>query len=75
MTKYTVEFILGTHQASLEAVRSSIQGLGEDLKVFQLPADGNDKGHNLKIHILTEDPTVIFDTCAGFGRIRTVKIT
>ena len=47
---------------------------GEGLEISQLPKNGADKGENFKINLYTEDPTIIFDTCAQFGRIKSVKI-
>ncbi len=72
MRKYYLEFILNTQTISLETMRNSIVEFGEDLEIFQ--QDSNVKGIDFKIHIYTEDPTIIFDTCAQFGKIKSVKI-
>jgi len=32
------------------------------------------RGKDFKIRISTEDPTIIFDTCSQFGRLKSVKI-
>ncbi len=73
MQKYHIEFILYVHDASEEAVERAISGLGEALEISDC-RDGLDKGRNFKISIQSEDPTLIFDTCAQFGRIKSVKI-
>lgn len=73
MQKYNLEFILNIQNASEETIRESISELGEALEISDC-RDNPDKGRNFKINIQTEDPTVIFDTCAQFGRIRSVKI-
>jgi len=36
--------------------------------------DSSQKGNNFKVNISTEDPTIIFDLCSQFGRIRSVKV-
>ena len=74
MLKYSLEFILNMQAASSETLRDSIVGFGEDLEIYQLPQDNDDKDRNFRIHIYTEDPTVIFDTCAQFGRLKSIRI-
>ncbi|MFH1269806.1 MAG: hypothetical protein ABIH75_01930 [Candidatus Omnitrophota bacterium] len=74
MSRYCLEFILNIENASMSTLRDSIIELGEDLEISQLPQDNGDKGRDFKICIHTEDPTIIFDTCAQFGRLRSVKI-
>jgi len=73
MQKYNLEFILHVQDASEETIRENISELGESLEISDCQ-DNPDKGNNFKINIQTEDPTVIFDTCAQFGRIKSVKI-
>jgi len=74
MHKYRLEFILSIQDASPQIIRNAIVGFGEGLEISPLPQDNGGKTRDLKIHILTEDPTVIFDTCAQFGRIKSVKV-
>lgn len=74
MHKYHLEFILSVHDASSDEVKNSIIEFGEGLKVMPLESDGVSKYTDLSIAIDAEDPTVIFDTCAQFGRIKSVKI-
>lgn len=59
---------------SAEIINNSLIEFGEDLEIVQLPENDADKGKNFKIKIYTEEPTIIFDTCAQFGRIKSVKI-
>lgn len=73
MSKYFLEFILSIENTSPETIKNSIREFGDNLEI----TDCNDelvKGKNFKVHIHTEDPTIIFDTCAQFGRIKSVKI-
>ena len=39
-----------------------------------LPRGENEKAESFKVNIRTQDPTVIFDTCAQIGKIKLVKI-
>ena len=59
---------------SSETLRNHIVEFGEDLEIFELPQDNSVKSRDFKIRIYTEDPTIIFDTCAQFGRLKSIKI-
>ncbi len=74
MSRYCLEFILNMPTVSLETLRDSIVEFGEDLEISQLPEDNDDKARDFRIRIYTEDPTIIFDTCAQFGRLKSIKI-
>ena len=58
----------------METVKSSIMELGQDIDICELHPKENPQGKDLKINMRTDDPTIIFDTCAEFGRIKSVKI-
>ena len=73
MPKYSLEFILCVRDISIETLKNSIIEFGDGLQIAQCP-DDNAKGKNLKIHINADDPTIIFDTCGQFGRIKSAKI-
>jgi dihydroxyacetone kinase-like predicted kinase len=73
MHKYLLEFIITTYNISEEAIKNSLTEFGESLEIHNCqPSQG--KGRDFKIHINTEDPTVIFDICSQFGRIKSIKI-
>ena len=74
MQKYHLEFFLNVQNPSIDIIEDSLLEFGEGLKVQQLPPNDVGKTCNLKIHIFTEDPTIVFDTCAQFGRIKSVKV-
>jgi len=74
MRKYCLEFILNMQTVSMETLKNSIVEFGEDLEILQLQQDDDVKGRDFKIRIYTEDPTIIFDTCAQFGRLKSIKI-
>lgn len=75
MHKYCLEFILNIqNNTTLSTLKNSIIEFGENLEIYQIQQDNIDQGRDFKICIHTEDPTIIFDTCAQFGRIKSVKI-
>jgi len=74
MPKYCLEFILNMQGVSLETLRDSLVEFGEDLEIFPLSQDNEVKARDFRIRIYTEDPTLIFDTCAQFGRLKSIKI-
>ncbi|MFH0913038.1 MAG: hypothetical protein V1884_01980 [Candidatus Omnitrophota bacterium] len=75
MYKYYLEFILNTLQdVSPEILKSSFVEFGDNLEISEEPEDSDMKGRDFKIRISTDEPTIIFDTCAQLGRIRSIKI-
>ncbi len=73
LPKFRLDFTLHTYNTSLEAVKRTLGEFGEKLDIFEVQ-DSSQKGKNFKININTEDPTIIFDVCSQFGRIRSVKV-
>ena len=70
-----MEFILSTPaDESLQTLKNSLVEWSETLEIAEIQDNSNLEGKNFKIHICTQDPTIIFDTCARFGRIKSVKI-
>lgn len=73
MQNFHLEFILHTQDASAKTINNSLSEFGESLEVSAC-TDDTGKGNNFKININTEEPTVIFDICSQFGRIKNVKV-
>jgi dihydroxyacetone kinase-like predicted kinase len=73
LQKYRLEFILHTYNASLESIKNALVEFGDSLEV-SLSLKGAEKGDDFSISLSTEDPTLVFDICSQFGRIRSVKI-
>lgn len=71
--KYLLEFVLHARNVSLEAVKNSFAEFGENLEIASQKEE-MDNGSNFKISIQTHDPTIIFDICSGFGRIKEIKV-
>ena len=67
MHRYYLEFTLIAKSIPIDNLRNSIIEFGRDLEISQGEGEFN-------IRIDTEDPTIIFDTCAQFGRIKSVKV-
>jgi dihydroxyacetone kinase-like predicted kinase len=74
MLRYQVEFILSGHYDSVEIVRETIQGLGTSLEIIPCEREPLAKGVEVKIRVVTDDPTLIFDTCAQFGRMKSIRV-
>ena len=74
MHSYHLEFILNTQGISIDALKNSMIEFGENLKIMSLPQASSGKSNDFMIHIRTQDPTIIFDTCAQFGRLIQVKV-
>jgi len=71
--KYSLEFILHTQKLSCRTIKTSLSEFGEVLAISNCK-DSDTDTTDFKININTEDPTVIFDICAEFGRIMSVKV-
>ncbi|MFA6357770.1 MAG: hypothetical protein WCY09_03780 [Candidatus Omnitrophota bacterium] len=72
ITKYDLEFILHAKDSSPKIIKSSLEEFGNNLAVSLL--EDNQESCNYKINMITEDPTLVFDLCSQFGRIRSVKV-
>ena len=73
MQRYHLEFIFTAYNTSTDAIKNSLTEFGEGLEVIDCQ-DSTTLAKNFKIKINAEEPTVIFDVCAQFGRIKSVKI-
>ena len=73
LQKYRLEFVLHTYNTSIEAVKNSLVEFANSLEIFD-SSEGTEKGNNFQITLKTEDPTLVFDICSQFGRIRSVKV-
>jgi dihydroxyacetone kinase-like predicted kinase len=71
--RYIVEFTLHLGDASLDTLRNFLAELGSNL-VIEEDREPGEQGKVLKIKIDTDDPHMVFDTSAQFGRIKQVKI-
>ncbi len=68
MDRYNIEFILDAKRISTEEIKNYLVEFTDKIEI-SLFAEGE-----FKIVLEAEDPRIIFDTCAQFGRIKSVKI-
>lgn len=75
MPDYSLEFILhtGDHE-SCSTVKNYLVEWAKDLEITETKPEPCAQGKVFKIRLSACDPTIIFDTCAQFGRIKSVKI-
>ena len=71
--KYRLEFILNTYSAQAEAIKNALLEFTDSLEV-NLTEPGTDSINSFKINIVAEEPTVIFDICSQFGKIKSIKV-
>ena len=70
--RYSLEFILYSHNTSSEIINNSFADFSENIEVAPCPEEP--QGSNYKVSLKTEDPTLVFDVCTQLGRIKSVKI-
>jgi len=70
--KYALEFILHAKDCTPKTIQSALAEFGHDLVVSQALAENENCNYN--VSMITEDPTLVFDICSQFGRIRSVKV-
>jgi hypothetical protein len=71
---YHLDFVLNTSHATDKSLHASLIEYGEGLEIVSVFLDDAHKGKNFKIQIRTQDPTIIFDICSQFGKLKLVKI-
>ncbi len=73
MRKYALEFILSAQNISAETIKNAVTEFAEDLDIAELAQSSKD-GQDFKIRMRVDDPTIIFDICGQFGRIKSAKV-
>jgi dihydroxyacetone kinase-like predicted kinase len=71
--KYCLDFILRAYGSTPQTIKNALSEFGEHLEITE-DAEGQGEARDFKIRILTEEPTLVFDVCSQFGRIKSVKI-
>ena len=75
--QFRLEFILHAHNTTARAIKNSLTEFVEAIDITENPlpaSSGVGEGKDYAICTQAEDPTMIFDICAQFGRIRSVKV-
>lgn len=73
MARYNLEFILQVNGASLKTLKNSLVEFCENIDV-QNSEEKLAQGEYFKVKLETDDPTLVFDACAQFGRIKSAKV-
>lgn len=73
MIKYSLEFILHTYNVTASELKNALTEFVQDLSIGERPAEGG-SGSDYGVKLVAEDPTLIFDICSQFGRIKSVKV-
>jgi hypothetical protein len=71
--RYRLNFIIHTYNVKLGMIKSSLAEFAEAIEVSGIGSPSG-KGESFSVTLSTEDPTIIFDVCSQFGRIRSVKV-
>ncbi len=74
MNTYYLEFVLHTYHATLLEIKNALAEFGECLDVSETPPEPDIRGRHFKITVCAQEPTLVFDACAHFGRIKSVKV-
>jgi len=72
MKNYHLEFILNAYNTEIKAIKNALTEFVADIEINETKNENNSSDY--KIHLKAEDPTVIFDLCSQFGRIKSVRI-
>jgi len=72
ISKYALEFILHAKNTNLKVIKSALLEFGSALNIT--PCDDHLQTGNFNVTINTDDPTLVFDLCSQFGRIRSIKV-
>lgn len=74
MIKYKLEFILSNFNADEQNLRNSLLDFAEGLEITEALNKEAACPTALKINLFTDEPTIIFDICSQFGRIKSIKV-
>lgn len=73
MQKYSLEFLLSVYNLSVKKLASSLSEFSEGLEIIPY-SDEKSNRETVKIKLITDDPTIVFDVCSQFGKIKSVKV-
>ena len=73
LQNYRIEFILHSFNCTAKDISNSLAEFADNMDITD-SQEANEKGSNFKISIDSPEPTVIFDICSQFGRIKSVKV-
>ena len=71
---FYLEFILHAHNTSMQDISNSLIEFAQDIQICDMSPDASGAGKDFKLSLKAQDPTMIFDLCGQFGRIRSIKV-
>jgi hypothetical protein len=71
---FRLELILHAHDTSAQDIRNSLVEFAQDIEIVDMSPEVASEGKDFKLSMRVQDPTMIFDLCGQFGRIRSVKV-
>ena len=71
---FHLEFMLHAHNTSMQDIRNSLIEFAQDVEVVDMSPEVASGGKDFKLNMRVQEPTMIFDLCGQFGRIRSVKV-
>ncbi len=71
---FRLEFTLSVNGASAETLRTSLIEYTQEFDVRSCGSDPGSERQEYRINLVTEDPTLIFDLCSQYGRLKSVKV-
>ncbi len=71
---FSLEFILHAHNTSMQDIRNSLIEFAQDVEIVDMSPEVASGGKDFKLNMRVQEPTMIFDLCGQFGRIRSVKV-
>ncbi|MCG8430954.1 MAG: hypothetical protein MJA29_07265 [Candidatus Omnitrophica bacterium] len=74
MKKCALRFIVHSPASTADEVKCALAEFAEAVEVRVLTHPQDPGAREFDVSLLTEDPTLVFDSCAGLGRIKSVKV-
>ncbi|MBU1726854.1 MAG: hypothetical protein KJ880_04425 [Candidatus Omnitrophica bacterium] len=73
MARYSLEFILYSHNTSSKIISNSLSDFSESIEIAPY-LEEEPQGSDYRVSLKTEDPTLVFDACTQLGRIKSIKV-
>lgn len=74
MKKNILHFILHSPGATVDEVKAALAEFAESVQVTLRGDTETQNAKEFDVFLVTEDPTLVFDSCATLGRIKSVKV-
>ena len=71
MVKYHLEFIINGQDLTAGQLIECLGGYAEGLEI----TENKEVPGSFRVSLSAVEPTIIFDTCAQFGRLKSIKVS